>query len=200
MNKRAWKQKTKTTRARVALNPHEISPVPIIGDAAVATGRVLSGHLVPVLILDTSDRPDIAELIRVQRHLPPGDVVSSWGGRSSRARTILLLLEFSRPSELKLLLEFDIAEQGILVDSILDVRAVGLQSGTVGDRLIMTMDHDRMIVEVTATGFEPKWNQLLRRELTRHFRREGFAKRQADQATERTVAEWRWLQDFRIKH
>lgn len=200
MDKRAVKQKTKTTRTRVTLKPREISPVPIIADGAVATRQPLSGHLVPVLILDTSDRADIVELIRIQRHLPPGDVVSSWGGHSRTARTILLLLEVSRPLRTKILLEFDIATQGILVDFILAVRAVGLQGGTLGDRLSTTMEHDRMILEVAATGFEPKWNELLRRELNRDYRRQGLTKRQANQATEQTVLEWRQLQEYRIKH
>ena len=200
MSRRSWKQKTKTARARVTLRPHELLPVPIVGDGAVATRQVLSGHLVPVLILDTSDRPDIVELIRVQRHLPAGDVVSSWGARSRTARTIFLLLEFSRPLETRVLLELHIAMQGMIVDFILDVRAVGLQSGAHGDRLSTTMDHDRMIVEVAATGFQPKWNELLRRELTRDSRREGLTKRQADRATEQTIAEWRRLRDWRLKH
>ena len=199
MNKRAWRKKTKGTKARIAVRPQEITPVPIVNDAAIATGRLLSGHLVPVLILDTSDRPDIAELVRVHRYLPPGDVASSWGSRSRAAKTVLLLLEFSRPSELKLLLEFDIAREGILVDFILDARAVYLQSGKAGDRLSRTMDHDRILVEVAAIGFEPKWNELVKRELKRGFRHKGVTNRQASEAANRTIKEWRRLREIRIK-
>ena len=153
----------------------------------------------PVLILDTSDRPDVAELIRVQRHLPPGDVVSTWGGRSRRARSVLLFLDFTRPSEVRLLLEFDIARQGLLVDSILHARAVGLQSGTSGDRLATTMNDGHMIVEVVAAGLDQRWNELWRRELKREYRRQGLTKRKADQAADRLVAEWRKLREFRLK-
>lgn len=199
MTRRVWKQKTKVARTRIALKQYEISPVPIVGDGAIATRGLLSGHLMPVLILDTSDRPDVAELIRLQRHLPPGDVVSTWGGRSRRASSVLLLLEFARPSELKILLEFDIAKQGLLVDSVLHVRAVGLQSGTVGDRLATTMNNGHMIVEVVATGLEPKWNEIWSRELRRNFRRQGLTKRQADHAANQLIVELRDLREFRLR-
>ena len=114
-----------------------------------------------------------------------------------RARTVLLVLDFLRPSELKVLLQFEVAGQGKLVDFILDARAVCLQDGIAGDRLLTTMDHDRMIVEVTASP--PKWNRLLRRELERDFRRKGSTRQQASEAAERTISKWRHLQKLRIK-
>ena len=185
MNKRAWRRLTRLTNAR-APKPHELAPVPIVGDGAIATEQVLSGRLVPVLILDTSQRPDVAELIRVHQFLSPGDVASVWGYRSVQARTVALVLDFQRPSELKALLEFDVAGQGLLVDSILDARAVYLQDGMSGDRLPTTMDHDRMIVEVTARP--PKWNRLLKRELERDCRRKGSTRQQASETAERTIS------------
>ena len=51
-------------------------PVPILADAAIATEKIGNGKLIPVLILDTSERPDVAELIRIHAHLPQGDVIS----------------------------------------------------------------------------------------------------------------------------
>lgn len=194
MIKRASKEKNNATRTRIAVRPHEIAPVPIVGDGAVATGRVLGGRLVPVLILDTSDRPDIEELIRVHRHMPPGDAASSWGRRPRRVGTVVLLLESSRPSQLKILLEFDIASQSMLVDFILRVRAVYLQSGTVDDRVAETMEHERLLIEVPDTGFEPEWEEFLRRGLSRDFRRRGLSKREARQAARRAIGEWRRLQ------
>src|SRR6266536_2220208 len=52
--------------------------VPIVADGAMA-GPVAEGANIPLVILDTSKRPDIAEAIRVHAYLPPGDVASSWG-------------------------------------------------------------------------------------------------------------------------
>jgi len=74
-------------------------PVPIVGDAAIA-GQVAEGVNIPLVILDTAERPEVAELIRVQEHLPPGDVVSTWGGQKGRVeKEVSLLLQFDRPIE-----------------------------------------------------------------------------------------------------
>lgn len=45
--------------------------VPIVADAMIA-GPVAEGVGIPLVILDTSERPDLEELIRVHQHLPPG--------------------------------------------------------------------------------------------------------------------------------
>ena len=182
----------------MAISPLEVVPVPIVSDAAIAIGGVLNGRPVPVLILDTSDRTDIVELLRVQRHLPPGDVACSWGTRPRCTSTVLLLLAFSRPSELKILLEFGTVRQGTLVEFILDARALYLQSGTDGERLSLAMDQDRMLLEVPSTGFEPAWNSFLRRELRRDFRGKGMTTKQANQAVKQTIEEWRRLREWRI--
>ena len=52
----------------------EAQVVPIVGDAAIATVGVGHGRLIP-LIIDTTSRPDLAEVIKAQVHLPEGDVV-----------------------------------------------------------------------------------------------------------------------------
>jgi hypothetical protein len=43
--------------------------VPIVADEAMA-GTVAEGANIPLVILDTSKRPDIAEAIRVHAYLP----------------------------------------------------------------------------------------------------------------------------------
>ena len=42
MKRRSWKQAAKATRARIELKPHEISPVPIVGDGGIATSGLLA--------------------------------------------------------------------------------------------------------------------------------------------------------------
>jgi hypothetical protein len=68
-------------KARVKSTGSEKIPVdrhlPIVADAALA-GPVADGVLVPVLIVDTSNRSDVAELIRVHKFLPSGDVMTNW--------------------------------------------------------------------------------------------------------------------------
>ena len=60
-------------------HPWEAQPARIINDAAVATVGVGDGRLIPLVIIDSAERPDIEELVRVHKYLPPGDVKVQWG-------------------------------------------------------------------------------------------------------------------------
>jgi len=108
--------------------------VPIVADGAMA-GPVAEGANIPLVILDTSKRPDIAEAIRVHAYLPPGDVASSWGGIKGHPDDVFLVLDFERPIEARAVLRFSIANQGILVEAALTAKAMYLQAGKPGDRL-----------------------------------------------------------------
>jgi hypothetical protein len=69
-------------------SPEEAKVVQIAGDAAIATVGTGHGRLIPLLILDTIERPDLAEVIRVQAHSPAGDVVVQWGALPERCNHI----------------------------------------------------------------------------------------------------------------
>ena len=110
----------KAKKVEISLrHPREATPVPIVADAAISTVGLHGGRMLPVLLLDTSNRPDVAELIRVHESLGPGDVEVQWGRIDGREGTVALFLKFIRPVELFLVLEFDIVRQGILVDQAL---------------------------------------------------------------------------------
>jgi len=74
----------------------------------------------PLVILNTSDRPDIEALIRVhQAAVNLGDCTAQWGQIKEHEGTVALFLTFIRPSEVTIILEFKIVGQGILVDQAL---------------------------------------------------------------------------------
>jgi hypothetical protein len=146
--------------------------VPIVADGSIA-GPVLEGVNVPALILDTRERPDVAEAIRVHAtgSLPPGDVAFRWGGRPGRPDEIVLCLDFVRPIETRLVLMFSIEHQGILVESSLTARAMYLQAGQPGDRLKHDLSRPKMLVELPETGFRPIWDRLVVEQMTTIFAR-----------------------------
>jgi hypothetical protein len=65
---RIWKRSARQAFPYRILGP----PVPIVADAAIATDVVGDGRFIPLVILDTVDRPDIAEIIELQEKVPPG--------------------------------------------------------------------------------------------------------------------------------
>ena len=60
---------------------------------------VVADERVTPLILDVTERPDVEELVRVHRYLPPGDVRVQWGTLATRKESVSLILRFTRPSE-----------------------------------------------------------------------------------------------------
>jgi hypothetical protein len=107
----------------------EAQVVPIVGDAAIASVGVGHGRLIPPIIIDTTNRPDLTEAIEAQVHLPAGDVVVQWGSLPKRHDHIALLLKFQRPTERAAVIEFEIVKQGILVEHILQSNGLYIQAG-----------------------------------------------------------------------
>ena len=126
-------------------NEREAKPVWIVADAAMATVVIGDGRLIPLLILDTTERDDIDNLVRMQADVPPGDVSCQWGDIDYDDGKINLVLTFTRPAEVVVVLEFDVVRQGGLVDQILSAKSVYLQPGRPGDRLATTLDNPRII-------------------------------------------------------
>ncbi len=126
----------------------------IVADGAIASCGVSEGRLIPLVILDTKSRPDVEEFIRVHQYVGAGDVKSQWGQLIGHDNTVALNLSFLRPAELVAIIEFDLQRShGIRVEQILTTRALYIQAGREGDRLIHDMKNlPKVILEVPELG------------------------------------------------
>jgi hypothetical protein len=173
--------------------------VPIVGDGAMAAPAVADGRLLPVVIVDSSARREVSEVIRVHAHLQPGDVFSQWASSRDNDDHVLLNLKFVQPMEVELALLFSIERQAILVETILRGGAVYLQAGTAGDRVSTTMDAPRVLVEIPETGFRPRWDELfLSRMMVVMSRQLRISRRRARPVTEAFISQIRQLAGLRI--
>jgi hypothetical protein len=189
----------KPQKVKVSLAPHEKKPIKIVADGSVSTRGVLGGRLVPVVLLDTSFRPDVDELIRVhQEAVMPGDVETQWIGLEGHDGRVALLLKFIRPIETKVIIEFDIVRQGIIVENILQGKGLYIQSGHEGERFSNKLDFPKILLEVMDTGFRPHWDKLFYTYLTKHFRAKGLGRFDAKQASLASIKEMRELVKFRM--
>jgi hypothetical protein len=173
-------------------------PVPIVADAAMATERMGSGRLIPLVILDTTDRPDLEEFIRVHQYAGPGDVVSQWASLEDGSGKIGLLLSFKKPMELTAFIAFDVTEQGGLVDQIIRTKGLYIQAGRTGDRLIKNPDAPKVIVEIPDTGFSGIWNDIFLRAVIKRMREGGLTRREAKKAAQLYITNWRKFGNFRM--
>ena len=190
----------KARKIELRVQPHEARPVRIVADATISTRGLQGGRMLPVLLLDTSDRPDLAEFIRIHDHFEPGDVKTQWGQVAGHEGTVALLLTFTRPMELFVVLEFEIVRQGILVEQTLTGRGLYLtQAEREDDRFMKNSDRPSVIVEVPETGFEKTWNDLFHKRLAKDFRAKGLSRSDSRRAARSAIEELRKFGSLRMR-
>ena len=198
MSKDRWHREAVSVR-----HPTEAEPVPIAADAGIATVTVGDGRMIPLLILDTSRRPDIEDMVNAHHHIEgQGDVKAGWGRPDTffDAGIVSLILTFEKPSHCIIILRFDIGKYGGLVDQIIRSQGLYIQPGRAGDRLITTFDNPRVLVEVPSREFQPEWDRMLRKAMRKRFQREhGMSRAEAKLATEKYITDWRDLSSKRIR-
>ena len=181
-------------RAVYLNDPRERAIVPIVSDAVMLSVGVAEGRAIPVLILDTSLRPDIDDVVRAHEHLGPGDATTSWvsAGLFHR-RHLKLIVEFKRPQRCVIILEFDIARYGGVIDQIVHSELFYIQPGRPGDRLRNTMNRPRVMIEIPSEAFRPHWYLIWPRELERDFKKRGMPRSEIAGAVSSLISEWREL-------
>ena len=196
--------KNKWRREAVSVqHPVEAEPVPIVADASIATVAVGDGRIIPIIILDTSKRPDIEDMVKAHHHAgSQGDLTSAWGRPDTffDTGTVRLILTFEKQSRCLILLQFDIRQYGGLVDNIILSQGLYVQPGRPGDRLGTTFDNPRVLAEVPSREFQSEWIKMLRKALRKRFQKEhGMSRAKAKLATDKYIDQWRKLLSMRVK-
>jgi hypothetical protein len=171
----------------------------IVADGAIAHPGVGEGRLIPLVIVDSSSRPDLEEFIRVHQYVGAGDVTSQWGQIIGHDKSISLILSFLRPAELVAIIEFDLQRNhGILVEQTLATKALYIQSGREGDRLKHDVNLPKVILEVPEGGFAPIWEKIFRRYTTAQMRERGLNRADAKRVAKQAIEEMRKLAAIRM--
>ena len=186
----------KRTKVEIPLrHAAESLPVPIVADGSIATTGTAGSRLVPVLIIDTSHRPDIDVMVRAHQQFGPGDVTSFWtfNSRAFALNLPRLILQTTKPSVCVIVIDFDFTEgQGVLVDLIHSAHGVYLQLGRPGDRLTVTMDSPRILAEVPPNpDFEKAFRRLYGKAVVQRFRKAGMKRAASKRAARSFLAESR---------
>jgi hypothetical protein len=174
----------------------ELNAVKIVSDALISARGVQGGRLLPIILVDTTDRPDVAEFIRIHQTLGPGDVTIQWGNLEGKEHkgSVALFLTFVRPMEFFLVIGVDVLTQGYLVEQILIGRGLYLsRADGEDDRFVKNPARASVLIEVPDTGFVPIWEQILHDHLFDDFRKRGLGRQQARQRARSMISEWRQL-------
>lgn len=150
---------------------HELEFVEIVSDASIASREVADGKNIPLIILNTVNRKDINILVSNHRYYGQGEVKIQWGSFTKNKKEICLHMSFQSPSEINILVNFNICTQGALVHMILTSKLLYLQGGKEGDKYGNSMGADRIIIEVPHVGFEVIWMKMWHKQLSKHYRK-----------------------------
>jgi hypothetical protein len=175
-------------------------PLRIIADGAIGSRGIFGGRLIPVVIVDTSGRPDVEELVRIHyATASPGDSVVQWGQIENREETVVLWLKFIRPAEVSLAIEFRVIGQGILVDQALNGKGIYIQPGREGDRLKYDPNRPKIFIEIGDTGYKDIWETTFKAQLTKHFRTKGLGRSESRRAAAEALEQMRAVTSFRMR-
>ena len=166
-----------------AKDRREVLPLRIVADAAMSTRGLHGGRILPVVLLDTADRPDLDDLIGV--HRINGQIEGHKG-------TVGLFLTFIRPMEIFAIIEFDIVRHGLLLDLALSGQGIYIaRSNGDDDRFRKAIDRPKLLVELADTGFGKKWNEIFHKQIAEHFRENGLSKSESKNAAMSAISELR---------
>ena len=175
-----------------AKDRREVLPLRIVADAAMSTRGLHGGRILPVVLLDTADRPDLDDLIGVHRINGPGDLTFYWGQIEGHKGTVGLFLTFIRPMEIFAIIEFDIVRHGLLLDLALSGQGIYIaRSNGDDDRFRKAIDSPKLLVELADTGFGKKWNEIFHKQIAEHFRENGLSKSESKNAAMSAISELR---------
>jgi len=170
----------------------ETRPANIVSEPRRAYMRPEDGTLVPLVAIDTTERPDIDALFAAYTPDTVGDVSIQWGRRDQAPKgTVTLFIQFTAPIKRLLILDFEIVRQGILVDEILRTGELYLQGVKRTDETDAPDRSSRVRVVVPEMNFAPIWEESLVQELSARSRALGASERQARLIAQESIRRWR---------
>lgn len=159
--------------------------IPILQVGALGNPRVSDGRLLPFITIDCTDCPDVENFIEVHRDASvPGDVVSTWCWKRFSKSNVYLQLDFKRPIATSIHLIIPVSTKGYVVDWIMSVRGLYLQSSKYGDCVSEGFGKPAIIVEIPSASTFPVWPKIYQQSLIRRFKRGGLKGGAIDKAIE----------------
>ena len=167
----------------------ETRPARIVSEPARVYMR--DGKLVPLVIIDTDERPDIDSLFASYTPETVGDVAIQWARRDGAPKgTVTLNIQFIAPVKQFLMLDFDIVRQGLVVDGILRMRELYLQAVRLGEA-DTHVESPKVRVVVPDTKFDGLWEELLIHELAQRLKALGATEHHARFLAQESIRRWR---------
>lgn len=162
----------------------------ILQVGAVGNPNVSDGRLLPYITIDCSASPELEQMIEIHQNGFAGDVVCTWCWRLISRSSVYLKLDFSRPVTATAHLEFPVETKGYVVDWVMTVKGLYLQSSKHGHVASVGFGKPAVIIEVPSSATFPIWPNLYKRVLTKRFKKGGFRGKEID----KEIADYKAIQ------
>jgi len=170
----------------------------VVADATINSIDFAQGRTVPLVILDTTNHPEIVKAIEVHCDVSNGNVKTTWG-KTKDEKFISLIVELLDPFPAAFTIVFSAYPQAGIVDIIVSSQLLFIQTGKPGDRLKHDLFKPKLLIEVPSEQFASKWKELYLRIMTRRFRKLDYSKKVAEKLANDFYNEMRIVRDMRMK-
>ncbi|WP_316674830.1 hypothetical protein [uncultured Tolumonas sp.] len=173
--------------------PQGVPILKVISDAGIANPHVGDGRLIPIAVLDCSSLPELSTFIELHKHTPPGDVVSTWAIPRITKQFMYLFLNFTKPSQIKTVIEFNTYTQFALIDGIIQSRALIIRSSVTGEKFSENIDAPSIMFEVPEETTPDYWEALYFKRVKNKLKNSGVPKAHLSELAEEHIKRMREL-------
>lgn len=171
----------------------------MVGDGAIADSKTADGKLIPILILDSTQKKEIEYLVKMHSASDVGDVTSIWAIKRFDHKFVTLVLYFTNPIELEVAISFNVLKHSNLIEGILISKAVYIQPGTPGDRVRHNINAPKLLVEIPARTTFENWDEILKKAVRKKLKKEGVGRKALKDAVDDYISVRRDVWGRRLK-
>jgi len=171
----------------------------IVSDGAIGNQNTADGRIIPVLILKNENNNNLENLINIHEDTLAGDAESTWAKQRFNSKTLYLVIRFTKPLEVEMVIEFDLLRHYVLADAIIYSKCVLLQPGNESDRVSDDINASRVLVEIPSGTTIDGWDKTIKKIIIKKMKNNGFSRREASKAADEHLARQRELWGTRVK-
>ncbi|NEM98503.1 hypothetical protein [Pontibacter burrus] len=179
----------------------------VVADGGMSVPLIGEGRFIPSVMIDIEDNVEVAELLKLHNHTPPGDTELQWSlpyTMFGKPKSVLLNIIFLKPMKMVFGIEFLMPNRHVVVDGIIHSRAFTLQVGKRGDKVSTIFrdeskqkTHGCVLIEVPNMDFDANWNKILFDLLKHKYKKNGVPKGKTSALAKEQIKKMREIWNIR---
>ena len=170
----------------------------VVACSTLTSIGIANGKTIPVIFAENDNENKIKSSILLHQNVKHGMCSTQWGITNDN-KYALLFLEFSLPTENRIVLLFDIIKHGYIIAHILRMQCMYLMVGTKSSKLSEHLNSPKVLIEVKNEDFLPEWNAIFKKEYTKYLKKNHkLSNKDASEIFERITQEISIIEEVRL--